>query len=196
MIRPWVAAAIAASLIAFAASYAVAQPDGGRAPRAAEHLHRLSLRPSSPPQSWKEARVPGSPAAFAYPAGWHRISGDPGTASAALKVKGRIAGYLNATPQGGEETLANWLSFRPAHNREEGDTRVMPISGALSLRLRGGHASCLVDAYRSSSGARFRELACIVAGRTATTVVVGSAVPSRWQQLAPVLRRAVSSFTT
>jgi hypothetical protein len=195
MTRPWVAAAIAASLIAFAASYAIAQPSGGEKP-ADPHVRRLALDPTTTPRDWHRAQVPDSPAVLAYPAGWRQIPGDRGTASAALRAGGRIVGYLNATPQGGTETLANWLSFRPDHNREEGDLQVRPLAGATSLRFRAGRASCLVDTYSTSAGARYRELACIVAGRTATTVVVGSAVPGRWRQLAPDLRRAVSSFKT
>jgi hypothetical protein len=193
MSRPWVAAAIAACLIAFAASYAVARPDS-QDRQASSHLKQLTLSPSAAPASWHRTRVPGSPAVLRYPSGWRQIPGDRGTASAALKVRDRIVGYLNATPQGGEETLANWLSFRPDHNAEEGDRNVTPIAGATGIRFRSGRASCLVDSY--ATGARYRELACIVAGRDATTVIVGSAVPSRWASLAPVLRRAVAGFTT
>jgi hypothetical protein len=105
-------------------------------------------------------------------------------------------GYLNATPQGGKETLANWLNFRPDHNREEGDRGVAALAGKRGLPFRTGHGSCLVDGYTTPTGSRYRELACIVAGRRATTVVVGSAVPGHWSSLAPVLRGAVSSFTT
>ena len=51
-----------------------------------------------------------------------------GTRDRALrKAGGRIVGYLNITPQGGDETLANWASFRPAHNREEGDHDLVPM---------------------------------------------------------------------
>jgi hypothetical protein len=195
MTRTWVAAAVAASLIAFAASYALARPGDGES-AASQPFRHLTLHVGRAPEGWKRAHVPGSPAAFSYPPGWRTIAGDRGTASAALRSRGRIVGYLNATPQGGKETLANWLGFRPAHNREEGDTEVTPLAGASSLKFRNGQGSCLVDGYTSGGGARYRELACIVAGRTATTVVVASARPGHWAGLAPVLRHAVSSFTT
>jgi hypothetical protein len=195
MFRPWVAAAAAASLIAFAASYAIAQPGAGEPP-APKPLRHLTLDPGPAPDGWQRARIPGSPAVLAYPPNWQAISGDRGTASAALRSGGRIIGYLNATPQGGAETVANWLRFRPDHNRHEGDTGVTPQAGVRGLRFRTGHGSCLVDSYSTGAGARYREIACIVAGRKATTVVVASATPAHWQSLAPVLRRAVSSFTT
>ena len=196
MYRAWISAAIAASLSAFAISYFLASPGAG-APRAPKLANRLEWpQPGPPPGTWHLAGVAGTPAVLAYPRGWRTIEGDRGTVSAALRAKGRIVGYLNATPQGGEETLANWLSFRPDHNREEGDRSVTALAAARGLHFRTGHGSCLIDGYTTATGGRYRELACIVAGRRATTVVVGSAVPGRWSSLAPVLRRAVSSFTT
>ncbi len=195
MNRTWAAAAVAASLIAFAASYAIAMPGFGGGDGSGA-MRPLTLEVGGQQSAWRRVQVPGSPAVLAYPAGWHAISGDPGTASAALNVGGRIVGYLNATPQGGSETLANWLTFRPDHNREEGDRNVMAVSGTRGVMLHTGRASCLVDRYATGSGSRYRELACIVAGRHATTVIVGSAVPSRWASLAPVLRTAVSHFAT
>jgi hypothetical protein len=196
MSRPWITAAIAASLIAFGISYAFASSDA-EAPPATGPVQRLELqKPGPSPSTWRRVRVPGTPAVLAIPSGWRQIGGDPGTASAGLRAGSRIVGYLNATPQGGKETLANWLSFRPDHNREEGDKSLTPLAGARDLPFRAGRGSCLVDGYTTGAGTRYRELACIVAGRHATTVVVGSAVPRRWSTLAPVLRRAVSSFTT
>jgi hypothetical protein len=196
MSRPWMAAALAASLIAFAVAY-VAVPSGAGAPPAPRPSHRLGrLSPGPPPPSWRLARVPGSPAVLAFPRSWAVVGGDRGTASAALRSGDRIVGYVNATPRSGKETLANWLSFRPDHNREEGDRLVTPLAGARGVRFRTGRGSCLIDGYTTAAGVRYRELACIVAGRHTTTVVVASAVPERWPRLAPVLRRAVSSFTT
>ena len=72
---------------------------------------------------------------------WRLIKTDPGTVTAATRRHGgQIVGYLNITPQGGDETLANWASFRPAHNREEGDReprRRWPQPRG--LRFRNGH---------------------------------------------------------
>jgi hypothetical protein len=217
MSRPWLAAALVATVASFATAYALAS--AGSSTRAADSEtgesslamtaaasppltaadlgQRLPpLHPAPPPPAWKRLRVPGSPAILSFPASWRPIAGDPGTASAALRSGGRIGGYLNATPQGGGETLRNWLGFRPAHNRDEGDVEVMPWAGRRGMRFRGGSGSCLIDDYTTATGARYRELACIVAGRRATTVVVGSATRTAWPRLAPVLREAVSNFTT
>jgi hypothetical protein len=155
------------------------------------------LRPSPPPRPWHTGRLPGGVARLAYPLGWRSIRSDPGTFSAALRVPtGKIRGYLNATPRQGTETLSNWGSFRLDHNRDEGDVDVTPIASATNLEFRSGHGSCVIDVYRSSSGRRYREVACIVAGATATTVVVGAAPPAQWSRQGPALERAISSFLT
>jgi hypothetical protein len=154
------------------------------------------LHASAPPHSWKIARLPAGKAALAYPPGWRAIQSDAGTVSAALMGPGgRIRGYLNATPQSGAETLANWAQFRPAHNRDEGDRAVTPLASAVGLRFRDGSGSCVVDKYRTVS-AQYREIACIVKGSRATSVVVGAAEPSAWHSLAPDLERAIASYST
>ena len=136
-------------------------------------------------------------ARLAYPLGWQSIRSDPGTFSAAVRAPtGEIRGYLNATPRQGAETLSNWSSFRLDHNRDEGDVDVKPVASATNLRFRGGHGSCVIDTYRSSSGRSYREIACIVAGARATTVVVGAAPPAQWPRQGPALERAISSFLT
>src|SRR5205085_11191220 len=79
------------------------------------------LDPQPPPSGWQAARIP-SGAELPHPSQWRIVHGDRGTATAALTdAHGRYLGYLNVTPQQGDETLANWSSFRPAHNVEEGD---------------------------------------------------------------------------
>jgi hypothetical protein len=154
------------------------------------------LRPTAAPAGWHVGTLPSHAAAFAYPRGWRPIRTDPGTFSAALKDRrGQILGYLNATPRSGAETLANWARFRVAHNREEGDRSVVRESAASGLRFRSGTGSCVTDRYRTSSDARYREIACIVRGARATTVIVAAAPPADWPRLAPQLRRAVSSFS-
>jgi hypothetical protein len=154
------------------------------------------LKASAPPPGWKIARLPSGKAAMAYPPGWRAIKTDPGTVSAALMgPHGRIRGYLNATPKGGAETLANWASFRPAHNHEEGDRAVVRLASGTGLHFANGTGSCVMDRYKTISD-RYREIACIVRGANATTVVVGAAEPSAWASLAPDLQRAVASFST
>jgi hypothetical protein len=152
------------------------------------------LHPASPPAGWKVAQISGG--ALAYPPGWRPIKTDPGTASVALLGDGdRIDGFLNATPKQGPETLANWSRFRPAHNRDEGDRNVRLVASARDLKFRGGHGSCVIDTYTTSK-ASYREIACLVAGRTSSAVIVAAAPVELWNDQAATLRRAVSSFGT
>src|SRR5205823_12137889 len=154
------------------------------------------LRPQAPPPGWHLARIP-SGAQLAYPPSWQRIKGVPGTASAALRAAdGRILGYLNATPQQGEETLANWRTFRIEHNHEEGDRSVTRLAYAGGLRFLDGHGNCVKDAYVSGSGVRYIEIACLVAGSKASTVIVGAGPPTAWPTVSPALERALSGLRT
>lgn len=155
------------------------------------------LHPAPPPGSWHVSTLPNGKAQLAFPARWRSIVSDPGTRSAAIRPNGgRIAGYLNATPQQGDETLADWGTFRVDHNKDEGDTNLRLVASATNLAFRNGHGSCVIDDYRSSSGHRYREIACIVAGANATTVVVGAAPPTDWHSQGPALERAISAFKT
>ena len=167
---------------------------GGAAQRSAGAFAWLS--PAAPPAEWALARLPAGRAALAYPPGWRPIKADPGTFSAALMgPHGRISGYLNATPRQGAEKLANWASFRTAHNADEGDRGVVRDAAARGLRFRSGTGSCVIDHYATVS-AHYREIACLVQGSHASTVVVAAAVPHEWARLAPQLERAISSFAT
>src|SRR6516165_9344965 len=67
------------------------------------------LRPRPAPRGWALARLTGT-TALAYPPSWQRVHSDPGTVSAAQTEPGSdiVAGYLNVTPQQGEETFQNW----------------------------------------------------------------------------------------
>ena len=183
-------AALAAFLGAFVVALAIGSSDPSQPPPPPAFSW---LRPGPEPPGWKRAETPAG-AALAYPPGWHQTETDPGTATAApAGPRGTFAGYLNATPQSGRETLANWRRFRPAHVADEGAHDVKLAASATGLRFRTGHGSCVIDDY-STFRARFRELACIVAGPRRTTVVVAAAPVARWAEQAPVLERAVSSF--
>jgi hypothetical protein len=136
-------------------------------------------------------------ATLAYPPGWSRIRSDVDTASAARTGPGeQILGYLNITPQQGQETLANWSQFRVDHNGEEGDRSIITLGAAGGVRFRTGHGSCVRDSYITRSALHYTELACIVAGRRATTVVVGAALTESWARFLPQLKRAISTITT
>jgi hypothetical protein len=165
-----------------------------RAPAAARAPAFAWLRPAPAPAAWRRAHLTGT-AALAYPPSWRQIHSDPGTASAAVASSGNglITEYLNATPQQANETLANWNSFRPAHNREEGDSQDQVLAAARDLRFRNGSGSCVIDRYRTSR-TRYTEIACLVQARRAATVIVAAGLTSQWPQEAPALERAVSAF--
>jgi hypothetical protein len=133
---------------------------------------------------------------MSYPTGWRRIGGDPGTATVALIVRHRFLGYLNVTPRQGSETLTGWQRFRVKHNAEEGDRAVVTLASGSGLRFRSGSGSCVRDAYRTTSGTRYVEIACLVAGRLATSVIVGAAPPDQWPRISPLIERAISAFVT
>jgi hypothetical protein len=152
------------------------------------------LHPAPPPPGWSLAHLIGT-TTLAYPPGWRRIHSDPGTVAAARvdRQSGLVVDYLNATPQQGEETLQNWATFRPDHDREEGDSRVHLLASAKGLRFRNGRGSCVIDRYRTSRTS-YQEIACLVRGSRGTSVIVAAAVVAKWRQTAAELERAVSAF--
>lgn len=196
----WVAAlALVAALVALAGTSLAFDPSSGtRHQPAPDRASAFSwLRPRALAPTWQALPLPGSPARLPLPPGWRAADGDPGTRTAELRgAGGAIAGYLNATPRQGEESLANWTQFRIDHNREEGDRDVRLRASADNLRFAAAVGSCVLDTYRTVSGRRYREIACLVAGHTAATVIVAAATPSRWSGEAADLRRAVGAFTT
>jgi hypothetical protein len=154
------------------------------------------LRPQPPPSSWRVVRT-ASGAVMAYPPSWRRIKGDPGTATAALLTAGgSYLGYLNATPQQGEETLANWRTFRVEHNHQEGDRSVARLAYAEGLPFLNGRGNCVKDAYVSGTGAHYTEIACLVAGAKGNTVIVGAGPTSGWAHVSGSIERAISGFRT
>jgi len=153
------------------------------------------LAPAPAPASWLHVRL-GSGATMAYPPGWRVIAGDPNTATAALlDTHGHYLGYLNLTPRQGQETQASWASFRPHHNVAEGEKAVTVMGSATGLRFRSGYGSCVRDAYTTST-TRYEEIACLVDGRHASSVIVGAAPSMRWAQERSVIERAISALIT
>ena len=121
------------------------------------------VQPRPVPRPWAVVRIP-SGSELGYPPGWRIVPGDRGTATAALLGEGgRYLGYLNVTPRQGDEHVATWASFRIAHNADEGDTAVKRIAAATGLRFRAGHGSCVQDSYTTRTGARYIEVACLMA---------------------------------
>jgi hypothetical protein len=192
-------ATVGAAALIVAAALAIAKGGHGDA-AVPSSIHPSALawvHPSALPTGWSVKRLPGSPARLPTPASWQSSEGDPGTRTTVLKgPSGEIAGYLNATPRQGVETPANWSAFRVDHNREEGDRKVRLLAAAAGLRFRTATGSCVLDSYTTANDHSYREVACIVAGQSATTVIVAAAPPRRWGAEAPTLERAITSFTT
>ena len=132
---------------------------------------------------------------LAYPAAWRPLVGDHGTASAALRdAHGRWRGYLNLTPRQAPETPARWPALRVAHNREEGDLVVVARGAAHGVPFRdGARGSCVRDAYTTATHLRFIEVACLIQGHRASSVIVAAAPPQQWAQQWPTLRRALEA---
>jgi hypothetical protein len=154
------------------------------------------LKPAPAPDGWVGARVP-SGAAIAFPPDWRLTHGDPGTATAALfDARGHFLGYLNLTPRQGSETSSDWATFRVRHNAEEGDREVRFDGAGKNLRFRTGRGTCVRDAYTTSINARYEEIACLIVGRGAASVVVGAAPVDRWNAEQAVIEREISATTT
>jgi hypothetical protein len=171
-----------------------ATPVAGSSPNSAAGFEWL--RPASAPRSWRSAQVP-SGATLAFPAAWRLVHGDRGTATAALlDAQGRFLGYLNVTPRQGSETLSDWATFRVHHNAEEGDSEVRPAGAATDLRFRSGRGSCVRDTYATSLKTHYEEIACLVAGRHAASVIVGATPVDRWSEEHAVIEQAISAMTT
>jgi hypothetical protein len=154
------------------------------------------LEPLPVPERWKSATIRSGAATLSYPSNWRPIPGDSGTVTAALRDgAGRYAGYLNVTPRQGREQLARWAAFRTRRNAEDGDGQVHELAAAEGIGFTDARGSCVVDQYLSRAGAHlYRELACIVAGRTHTSVFVGAALVSDWRSLGFVVVRAAESL--
>jgi hypothetical protein len=154
------------------------------------------LRPAPALSTWPRARS-SSGATMAYPPGWRALAGDRGTATAALlDTHGHFLGYLNLTPRQGKEAQASWASFRPRHNAAEGEKDVTVMDAAAGLRFRSGQGSCVRDAYTSSTNTRYVEIACLVDGRRASSVIVGAAPSRRWTEEHSVIEQAISDLIT
>jgi hypothetical protein len=186
------------ALLAIVAGALAAGSGSGSKPHAARRPAGFGwLHPETVPRGWKTLRLPGSAAGLSAPASWEPAHGDPGTRTLVSRgPSGGIIGYLNATPRQGDENAADWASFRVAHNRNEGDRKERRLAAARDLHFRSATGSCVIDSYLTTSGNRYREIACLVAGRQSTTVIVAAAPPSRWQAEHSLLQRAVSAFTT
>jgi hypothetical protein len=124
------------------------------------------------------------------------VPSDEGAASAAaFSPSGAYLLYLNATPHEGAETLRNWPAYRIRHLLDDDARSARELSAASGVRFLGGTGSCVLDTYMTKVGAHhYTELACLVQGTHASSVVVGAAPASGWAGAAGLLEKAVAAY--
>jgi hypothetical protein len=151
-----------------------------------------------PPSGWHTASLPGQQAVLSYPPTAHPIEADPGAvAEATVTPTGDFVTYLNATPQQGDESLANWPRFRIDHLTDESARSVTLTGAATGLAFQGGTGSCVQDDYTTVVGSHhYREIACLVSGAHGDSVVVAATLAADWPREHALLEQAVDSYVT
>jgi hypothetical protein len=169
---------------------------GSAAPARAADRASLRLGPAPAPAGWQHLTLPNGSAVMYYPPGMHSITADADAVTAVrLGPDGAYLMYLNATPRQGEETLRNWASYRLRVLLSDDASRASLDASAAGQPFRGGSGSCLIDHYVTRIGAhRYTELACLVQGRTAASVIVAAAPTATWGSAGPILEQAVSAY--
>jgi hypothetical protein len=117
--------------------------------------------------------------------------------SAAVRTRdGGVVAYLNATPEQGSERPRGFAAFRVHLLAEDHDEAVHEEASAEGLAFLGGRGSCVIDSYVTRiRHHRYREIACLVVGSQAGTVVVAAALTARWNRFRSLLQQAVAAFT-
>jgi hypothetical protein len=155
------------------------------------------LVPSPAPPGWLRLVTPTTAATLSYPPAFAPVPGDPGSVSAAVRTgTGTYLAYLNATPRQGAERPRDFATFRVHLLGEDHDEAVHEEAAEEGLAFRGGRGSCVLDSYVTRVRHRhYREIACLVVGAHASTVVVAAALTTTWGQFRAVLQRSVAAFT-
>ncbi len=168
----------------------------GRGDRTPSGAFQWLVARSAPP-SWPRVVTPSTAATLSYPPSFGPVSGDPGSVSAAVRSPtGVYVAYLNATPQQGAERPRGFAAFRVHLLGEDHDEAVHEEASAERVAFQGGRGSCVIDTYVTRvRHRRYREIACLVAGTHAGTVVVAAALTSRWNQFRPWLQQSIAAFT-
>jgi hypothetical protein len=151
------------------------------------------------PASWHRDRLPGGAGVLAAPPQFRRLPADPGTLTRGLQRAGDSrfvpAVYLNATPQQGEESLADWAHFRLAHLTDDDASSARLQATARGLRFHGGTGSCVLDDYVTKVQAHhFREVACFVQGPHGGRVVVAATLTRNWPTYSTVVEDSIEAY--
>lgn len=154
------------------------------------------FRAAPAPAGWKSMELPDGTGVLSIPPGAGPVDSDPGSLSATITApNGDLQVYLNATPQQGDESQANWPQFRLDHLTGEHAASATRIASRDGMLFRGGTGSCVADTYVTRIGAHeYREIACLVAGTRGSSVLVVAAPAAAWDRYTPVLQQAVDSY--
>jgi hypothetical protein len=154
------------------------------------------FHPNQAPGAWVRASLSRRTATLSYPGSLRPEHGDPGTVTVGSTARsGEVLVYLNATPKQGDETLGNWADFRMEHLREDGQSAVHLDGVSGPLPFRGGQGRCVIDNYTTDMHHNhYNEIACIVRGAHATSVLVAATSTAAWQANRALLEKVVSSY--
>lgn len=188
-------AALSVALLGCASSQPPSAGGDGAAPASATAGFGW-FHPGPAPGAWLHASLTGQRATLAYPGSLRAEHGDPGTVTVGSTARsGRVLVYLNVTPKQGGENLRNWPDFRLEHLREDGQSAVHLDGVSGPLNFRGGHGRCVMDNYTTvMHHNHYNEIACIVQGTHATSVLVAATATAAWQANRGLLERVVSSY--
>ena len=188
-------AALSLALFGCASSPAPSADGDGAAPATAPAGFSW-FRPGPAPGAWLRASLSGHRATLSYPGSLRPEHGDPGTVTVGSTARsGQVLVYLNVTPKQGGETLHNWPGFRAEHLREDGQSAVHLDGVSGPLTFRGGHGRCVVDNYTTDTHHNhYNEIACIVQGAHATSVLVAATSTAAWRANRALLEKVVSSY--
>ena len=200
-IRPGGAAAAAALTAACLALFGCASSQSQSAGRDGAAAAPASagfgwFHPGPAPGAWLRASLTGQSATLSYPGSLRSEHGDPGTVTVGSTAKsGQVLVYLNVTPKQGGETLHDWPDFRMEHLHEDGQSAVHLDSVSGPLNFRGGHGRCVMDNYTTDTHHNhYNEIACIVQGAHATSVLVAATSTAAWQAHRALLEKVISSY--
>ena len=154
------------------------------------------FHPGPAPGGWLRTSLTAQRATLSYPGSLRPQHSDPGTVTVGSTARsGAVLMYLNVTPKQGDETLHNWPDFRLEHLREDGQSVVHLDGVSGPLGFRGGHGRCVMDNYTTDiHHNHYNEIACIVQGAHATSVLVAATSTSAWQANRALLEKVVSSY--
>jgi hypothetical protein len=188
-------AALSFALFGCASSPAPSAGSGGAA-RATAPAGFGWFHPGPAPGTWLRASLSGQRATLSYPGSLRPERGDPGTVTVGSTAKsGKVLVYLNVTPRQGGETLHNWPDFRMEHLREDGQSAVHLDGASGPLNFRGGNGRCVIDNYTTGTHHNhYNEIACIVRGAHATSVLVAATSAAAWGANSALLEKVVSSY--